>query len=147
MFQRRYLIHLSLLIVALSIIIYPYYKSKPDAQKVAASSVVSLQFLQLIDEQDYQQAWQLSSNYMKSEIPLDKWLEQLTHVRQDVGDLQQRTRIDLKYTKDPVEGIPEGEYMSFFYASDFSGKKNVKERVTLFLEADAIWRVAGYFVE
>lgn len=147
MFQRRYLLHLSLLIVALIIIVYPYYKNQPAAEKVAASSVASQQFLQLLDDQDYQQAWQLGSNYLKSEIPLEKWLEQLAYVRRETGALQQRTRTDLKYTKDQVEGVPDGEYMSFFYTADFEGKKNVRERVTLFLENGLDWRVAGYFVE
>ncbi len=147
MLQRRSFIHLSLLIVALIIIIYPYYKSKPDAQKVADSSAVAQEFLQLLDARDFEQAWILSSNYMKGEIPLSDWLTRIETVRREVGPLQQRTQTEVKYTKDQVEGVPEGEYMSFFYSSDFANHDNLQERVTLFFENNTAWRVAGYFVE
>ena len=146
MIRRQYMIHLSLLVVALIIVFYPYYKSKPTPQKVEASSVASLTFLALLDEGDYEQAWQGSSGYMKSEIPLATWLEQLQQVRSDLGVLQQRSQNDMKYTKDSIEGIPDGEYMSFFYSSGFSNRQQVRERVTLFLEGNN-WKVAGYFVE
>lgn len=84
---------------------------------------------------------------MKSEIPLETWLERITVVRQQVGDLKQRSQTDVKYTKDQVEGVPEGEYMSFFYNSEFTGRDSLQERVTVFFENNREWRVAGYFVE
>lgn len=147
MFQRRSLIHLSLAVVALVIIFYPYFSNKPDPRKVEGASIAALSFLEQLDAGNYEEGWRQSSVHLRGEIPLEAWLEQLSRVRDQVGTLQQRNRTDFNYTRGAIEGIPEGEYLSFFYASDFVGKKNVKERVTLFLEADAVWRVAGYFVE
>lgn len=147
MLQRRYLIHLSLAVVALVIILYPYYKSKPETAKVAAASSAAVSFLQLLDAGEYEDAWHLGSAHLQTEIPLETWLEQVSDVRQQVGSLQQRSQTDVNYTRAPVEGIPEGEYLSFFYLSEFDAKKQAKERVTLYLETDGVWRVAGYFVE
>lgn len=147
MFQRRSLIHLSLAVIALIIIFYPYLSRKPDPIKVEEASVAALAFLDLIDAGDYERSRRLCSAHLCDEYPLDAWLEHLSTNRGQVGEMRQRRQSDFSYTRDPIEGIPAGEYMSFFYTADFEHKSNVKERVTLYLEGESVWRVAGYFIE
>ncbi len=147
MLQRRSMIHVSLALVALIIILYPYFSNKPDAQKVEQASVAAVAFLHLLDSGNFEEAWRQSATYMRSDIPLENWLTQLGKVRGQTGTLRERSQSDVKYTKEQIEGIPEGEYISFFYASRFDNHGTARERVTLYYEAATAWRVAGYFIE
>lgn len=147
MLQRRSMIHVSLAIVALIIIFYPYFSNKPDPQKVEDASVAAHAFLQLLDEGNFEEAWRRSTTFLRNDIPLETWLTQLDQVRGQVGGMLERNQTDYNYTREEIEGIPEGEYLSFFYASRFEHHNNAKERVTLYHEAGETWRVAGYFIE
>ena len=147
MLQRRSMLHVSLAIVALIIIFYPYFSNKPDPQKVEEASISALAFLNLLDDGNYEEAWRQSSSFLRHDIPLATWLERLELVRGQVGELRERSQTDYNYTKEEIEGIPEGEYLSFFYAASFQHRNNARERVTLYHEAGETWRVAGYFIE
>ncbi|HMB16104.1 MAG TPA: DUF4019 domain-containing protein [Pelovirga sp.] len=147
MLQRRSMIHVSLAVVALIIIIYPYFSNKPDPEKVEQASAAATVFLDLLDKGNFEEAWRQSATFMRNETPLDTWLTQLNQVRSQVGDLRERSQSDVKYTKEQIEGIPEGEYISFFYTSRFENHNSARERVTLYHEAATSWRVAGYFIE
>jgi hypothetical protein len=147
MLQRRSMIHVSLAVVALIIIFYPYFSNKPDPEKVEQASAAAVVFLDLIDSGNFEEAWRQSATYMRSDIPLEEWLNQLNQVRGQVGSVQERSQTDYNYTKEQIEGIPEGEYLSFFYASRFENHSAARERVTLYHEAGTSWRVVGYFIE
>lgn len=147
MLQRRSMIHVSLAVVALIIIFYPYFSNKPDPEKVEQASAAAVAFLDLLDNGNVEEAWRQSATYLRSDIPLETWLEQLNQVRGQAGSLLERSQTDYNYTKEQIEGIPEGEYLSFFYASRFSNHNAARERVTLYHEAGTSWRVVGYFIE
>jgi len=147
MLQRRSMIHVSLAVVALIIIFYPYFSNKPDPEKVEQASAAAVAFLDLLDNGNFEEAWRQSATYMRSDIPLKTWLEQLDQIRGQAGSLLERSQTDFNYTKEQIEGIPEGEYMSFFYASRFHNYSTARERITLYFEAGTSWRVAGYFIE
>lgn len=147
MLQRRSMIHVSLAIVALIIIFYPYFSNKPDPQKVEEASTAAQAFLHLLDEGSFEEAWRQSTTFLRRDIPLETWLTQLDLVRGRVGGMVERKHTDLNYTKEEIEGIPEGEYLSFFYTTRFDNRDQARERVTLYHEAGETWRVAGYFIE
>jgi len=147
MLQRRSMIHVSLAVIALIIIFYPYFSNKPDPEKVKEASAAAVVFLDLLDKGNFEEAWRQSASYMRNDIPLENWLAQLNQVRSQVGALRERSQSDVKYTKEQIEGIPEGEYLSFFYNSRFDNHGSARERVTLYHEATTSWRVAGYFIE
>ncbi len=147
MLQRRSMIHVSLAVIALIIIFYPYFSNKPGSEKVEQASAAAVVFLDLLDKGNFEEAWRQSTSYMRNDIPLETWLAQLNQVRSQVGALRERTQSDVKYTKEQIEGIPEGEYLSFFYNSRFDNHGSARERVTLYHESATSWRVAGYFIE
>jgi hypothetical protein len=147
MLQRRSMIHVSLALVALMIIVYPYFSNKPDQEKVEQASVAATAFLDLLDNGNFEEAWRQSATFMREDVPLEDWLAQLDQVRSQVGALRERNQSDVNYTKEQIEGIPEGEYISFFYTSRFDHHATARERVTLYHEAATSWRVAGYFIE
>ncbi len=147
MLARTYRIHIFLALVALAIIVYPRYAHKPDQQRLDASGAAAYQFLTLVDEQHYEQSWHVCADYLKNTVPLGQWRQQLAAARSAAGSLKERKQTDYTYTKEAKQGVPEGEYMVYSYASIFTNKTHAKETVTLMLTSDGSWRVAGYFID
>lgn len=147
MFPRKYRVHIFLTVIALVIIFYPMLSRKPDQQRIDASSVVAASFFELVDAGQYAQSWETCATYLKKEVPQKEWVEKLSAVRSVAGKLLERTQKDYTYTKNMDESIPNGEYMVYHFDSKFENKDHLTETVTVMLEADNVWRVAGYFIE
>ncbi len=147
MFPRKYRIHAFLLLLSLAIIFYPSFSRKPDQQRVEASSVAVTSFFDLVDQGKYEQSWESCSPYLKSEVPKDEFVARLSAVRKVAGKLLERKQKDYLYTKDPGANIPAGEYMIYHFDAKFEHKDHLTETVTVMLENDKSWKVAGYFIE
>ncbi len=147
MFPRKYRIHAFLILLSLVIIFYPQFARKPDQQRVDASSAAAVGFLEQVDRAQYEQSWQQAAAYLKNQVPLDDWITRLKAVRTAAGNNLERREEKNFYTKEQKEGLPEGEYMVYIFASKFENKADVTETVTVMLEQDNQWRVAGYFIE
>jgi len=146
-FPRKYRVHIFLTVIALVIIFYPMLSRKPDQQRIDASSVVAASFFELVDAGQYAESWDTCATYLKKEVPQQEWVEKLSAVRSVAGKLLERTQKDYAYTKNMDESIPNGEYMVYHFDSNFENKDHLTETVTVMLEADSVWRVAGYFIE
>ena len=147
MFLRKYRVHIFLLTVSLIIIIYPQYSRKPDQQRVDASSVAVTRFFDLVDQGKYGESWEGCSAYLKGEVPKEEWIKRLSGVRKAVGELVDRKQKDYQYSKDPGANIPAGEYMIYHFSATFANQTHLTETITVMLENDNKWRVAGYFIE
>ncbi len=147
MFPRKYRVHAFLALVALVIIFYPSLSRKPDQQRVDASSIAATSFFELVDQGRYEQSWDICSTYLKNEIPKDEWSKRLAAVRKVAGKLLDRKQKDYLYTKDPGANIPAGEYMIYHFAAKFENNDHLTETLTVMLENDGKWRIAGYFIE
>lgn len=145
MFPRKYRVHIFLLIIALGIIFYPIYTRKPNQQRVEASTIAATQFLELVDAGQYGESWDTCATYLKNDIPREDWVKKLSAVRSVTGKLLNRKQTNFTYTKNANEGIPEGEYMVYYFDSTFQNKEHLPETLTMMLENDNTWRVAGYF--
>jgi ABC-type molybdate transport system substrate-binding protein len=146
-FPSKYRVHIFLTVIALVIIFYPMLSRKPDQQRIDASSVVATSFFELIDAGQYAQSWETCAAYLKKEVPKEEWVKKLSAVRSVAGKLLERKQNDYTYTKNTDEGIPNGEYMVYHFDSKFENKDHLTETVTVMLEADNVWRIAGYFIE
>ncbi len=147
MLPRKYRIHAFLLLMALLIVFYPLYSRKPDQQRIDASTIAALHFLELVDSGQYEQSWHDAASYLKQDIPLEEWQTRLPKVREAAGKLIDRRQKKYLYTRKPKKGVPEGEYMVYIYASRFENRDDLSETVTVMLETDNSWRVAGYFID
>lgn len=147
MFPKKYRIHAFLALLSLVIIFYPSYSRKPDQQRIDASTIAATHFLDLVDTGQYEQSWQTAAAYLKKDIPLEKWVKRLSAVRTASGRLIDRKQKEYIYTKEPKKDIPAGEYMVYIFTSKFENKNDLTETVTLMLEDDKTWRIAGYFIE
>ncbi|WP_321368340.1 DUF4019 domain-containing protein [uncultured Desulfuromusa sp.] len=147
MFPRKYRVHIFLTIIALVIIFYPVLSRKPDQQRIDASTVAATGFFELVDAGQYAQSWENCAAYLKSEVPKEEWITKLSAVRSAAGQFLERKQKDYTYTRNMNEGIPDGEYMVYYFDSKFQNKEDLTETVTVMLESDNVWRVAGYFIE
>ena len=150
MLPRKYRVHAFLALIALGIIFYPSFSRKPDQQRIDASTVATTHFLELVDAGQYEKSWEACGDYVKNEFSKQEWVKQLSAVRTVAGKLLERKQTDYTYTNDSVEAkanVPDGEYMVYYFDSQFQNKDHLSETITLMLESDSTWRVAGYFIE
>ncbi len=148
MFSSKYRVHVFLAVIALVIIIYPSLSRKPDQQRIDASTIAATHFLDLVDSGQYEQSWEVCAAYLKNEVSQQDWVTRLSAVRSVSGKLLDRKQKDYVYTKDAgQEGIPNGEYMVYYFDSKFQNKDHLTETITVMLEQDNTWRIAGYFIE
>ena len=150
MFPKKYRVHAFLALTALVIIFYPQFSRKPDQQRVDVSTIAATHFLELLDSEQYDQSWEVCASYLKNDISKEEWVKRLSAVRSVAGQLLERKQKSYTYTKDSVEAkanIPAGEYMVYYFDSKFQNKDHLIETLTIMLEEDENWRVAGYFIE
>ncbi len=147
MLPRKYRIHTFLVILSLVIIFYPLYHKQPDQQRIDASSAAVVEFFELVDQGKYEQSWHAAARYLRNDMPLEQWVERLQTVRSRAGQVVERQQEDVFATQGGNKGIPEGEYMVYSFETRFSDRDMLKETVTVMLEDDQSWRVAGYFIE
>jgi hypothetical protein len=67
-------------------------------------------------------------------------------VRQPLGTLRQREAKAAEY-KTSLPGAPDGKYVLLQYQSAFENKASAIESVTVVMDSDGAWKVAGYFIK
>lgn len=146
MLPRKYRIHAALLLMGLVIIFLPLYNEKPDKQKAEAASTAATKFLQLVDTDHFAESWEVSAALLKEKVPEQKWVEQLSKTRTISGPLVSRKQASISYST-TAQDSPEGEYILLIFDSVFKAKEKAQEIVTVMLDKDHAWRVAGYFIK
>ncbi|ORJ53247.1 hypothetical protein B5V00_16440 [Geothermobacter hydrogeniphilus] len=143
---RKYGIHVTLLLAALAIIILPRLHQKPDPAKLAEANRSATRFLQLVDNQNYEQSWQAAAKLLQEKVPSEEWIKKLTSLRQWTGPVVERKQVEARYTTEAKDS-PDGEYIMLNYESKYRNQPDTKEQIIVMLDDDHLWRVAGYFVK
>jgi len=102
-------------------------------------------WLSLVDEGHYAESWDSASSALKSFVTLDEWVTTSTALGEFLGTLRSRRLVDAEYTAN-LAGAPPGEYVVVQFVSRFDSTDSIPETVTLKLEHDGTWRVAGWQV-
>lgn len=145
MIPRQYRIHVVLMISALLMIVIPLLSETPDREQAAQATAAAERFLEMVDQDRYEESWQMAAKLLQEQVPLDEWKANLGQIRTAVGPLIEREQSDVSYAT-MAKDSPEGDYIQIFYDSRFGARSEVEEIVTTMLEQDGHWRVAGYFV-
>jgi len=120
-------------------------ESNPQAEKaaVAAADV----WLKLVGTGQYEKSWQEASEFFRNAVSQADWQKSVMEVfRKPLGKLVSRTLKSTDYTTTaPAPVAPDGQYVIIQYDSSFQNKKSAVETVTVMLDKDGKWRVAGYF--
>jgi len=119
-------------------------KGNPQAEKIAVEA--ANQWLNLIDNGEYGESWELAAGLFKKAVEKETWKKQMLAFREPLGKVMNRGVIKKKYMTS-VPGAPDGEYVVIQYSANFENKKNAIETVTPMKDTDGEWRVSGYYIK
>ncbi|UXZ55950.1 DUF4019 domain-containing protein [Halomonas sp. 7T] len=112
---------------------------------VQAAEQAALAWLAMIDNAEYQQAWENASPLLQAPLSSAMLQRTISLSRRDLGAAQARRRVRVsQYTSMP--GAPRGDYKEFTFQTRFENNPRVMEVVTPHLE-NGTWRVSGYYIQ
>ncbi|HOK04735.1 MAG TPA: DUF4019 domain-containing protein [Victivallales bacterium] len=120
-------------------------ENKSEDAKIAEAKDAAELWLNLLDNEKYDETWNNASTFFKEIVPKKNWLKDISKIKKIFGKLKSRKLIGTKYLTS-IPGGPDGEYVTLIYQSDFDNKKNAIETITPMLDKDS-WRVAGYYIK
>ena len=112
---------------------------KAEVDKLAVTD-----WLTVIDNGQYQQSWQASSDYLQSQVSEKIWTSSLSSARSQFGAIVSRQLIDSRVVSD-LPKVPAGNYAVMVYRATFSEGTAI-ETVT-FMQTDDEWKAAGYYIK
>lgn len=116
----------------------PAVPSADPAVKAAAA------WLKLVDQGDYAQSWVQASTSFRGVVPQDKWVAMVTEARKPLGAVVTRELILTRH-ETSLPDAPPGDYFVIQYKTAFTHNAMI-ETVTLMLDKDGHYHVAGYFI-
>lgn len=100
-------------------------------------------WMELNDSQKYEESWAETGTFFKSRMNAAAWRKAMTIDRMDLGRFLSREFKSCEVS-DSIPGMADGQYVTFQFRASFEKKKEMRESLTLMLEADGNWRVIGY---
>jgi hypothetical protein len=106
-----------------------------------------------IDGQRYGDAWSMSAESLKAKVPRDTFRDGIARIRKDYGKLVKRTGERMAFRGDmpaPDQGSAQpkpGTEVAIMFDATFASDKQAQEEITMVLEKDGVWRVAGYYIK
>jgi hypothetical protein len=106
-----------------------------------------------LDAQRYGDAWSMASESFKAKVPRDTFRDGIAKIRKDYGKLVKRSGEKMAFRGDmptPDQGDVQpkpGVEVAILFDATFAGNKQAQEEVTMVLEKDGVWRVAGYYIK
>lgn len=120
----------------------PSFENNPKAEKAAVAAAYD--WLNLVDNQNYEESWKESAAQFQKNVPKNKWIEKSSNVREPMGGLVDREIDSSKYTTS-LPGVPDGEYVIMKFKTQFENKKLAIETIT-FIKNDS-WGATGYYIK
>lgn len=115
-----------------------------EFEKEDAANAVK-QWLALVDAGKYRESWKEASTYFKKKVDSDKWVKSVREAREPLGEVKSRI-LKISHRVSSIPGAPEGDYFIMRYRTDFTGREDAIETITVIMDVDARWRIAGYFI-
>lgn len=114
--------------------------------RTAAAIMAAEDFLLLLDTGQYAQSWDAAASFFQSQIPKERWVQQISALRPAFGKVTNRLILDARHMTQ-LPGAPDGEYVVIQYESSFENKRQATETITPMLDNDGKWRVSGYYIQ
>ena len=140
MHRRRFLIAALALVVCAG----AFAQSEDAKRRVAEQSAQG--WLKVVDAGKFEQSWNEASTFFKSAVTQEKWNQALQQVRTPLGTASNRSSMGSMYQTD-LPNAPKGEYVVMQFKTDFAKTGAAIETVSVMLDSDGKWRVAGYFIK
>jgi hypothetical protein len=95
----------------------------------------------------------MASESFKAKVARDTFRDGIAKIRKDYGKVDKRSGERMAFRGDmpaPDQGdssVKPGTEVAIMFDTAFAGQKQAQEEVTMILEKDGIWRVAGYYIK
>ena len=105
-----------------------------------------------VDSQRYGDAWAMASESFKAKVSRDTFRDGIAKIRMDYGKVVKRSGEKMAFRGDvpaPDQGNAQpkpGTQVAILFEATFAGDKQAQEEVTMVLEKDGVWRLAGYYI-
>jgi Protein of unknown function (DUF4019) len=116
----------------------------PSTAMTPAPDDRAKQWLSLVDDSNYSEAWHQAGDYLRSHASADQFQTQVGGVREPLGAMASRTLKDVRLTK-TLPAMRDGQYAVVRFDSSFAHKASVVETVALTSEKGG-WSVVGYHI-
>jgi len=116
----------------------------PSTAMTPAPDDRAKQWLSLVDDSNYSEAWRQAGDYLRSRSTADQFQTQVGGVREPLGAMATRTIRSVQMTK-TLPGMRDGQYAVVQFDSSFAHKAAAIESVTLASEKGG-WSVVGYHI-
>jgi hypothetical protein len=121
------------------------YSAEPK-EKQATGAKVAADWLALLDNGKFGEAWKQLSPSQRPNASKDKWQSDVSRYRRQVGKLHDRKLLSAEYTT-KVPGAEEGEYVVVTFLSSFERLGSALEIVVPQLSSDGSWVISGYSIK
>jgi hypothetical protein len=119
-------------------------KAETQAAKELAARAAAEKWLAILDAGDYGKAWDQSAKAFRSNVTRQQWVEGLPKTRGVLGAAKSRS-VEVSSYKSSLAGMPDGDYVTVRFSTNFEKRSDAQEIVTLVNE-DGAWRPLGYGV-
>ena len=121
-------------------------KSKKAMFEEKAAVDGAVEWLNIVDSNDYLKSWRDSSVIVQKIMTGEEFQEYLLARREPLGGIRVRRFYSIKRTF-RIRNAPEGRYYVILFESEFERQKGVVEKVTVVKSQDSgKWLVCGYIV-
>lgn len=103
-------------------------------------------WLSQVDNENYDNSWEISGNYFQENIQKDRWIATLKASRKPLGKLISRNNDSIDYHKS-LPGVADGNYYIVHFKVTYENKKEAKETITLSKNKKGQWEVVGFFIK
>ena len=122
-----------------------------SAQKYTESYVndankVGLRWLNDINHNQYENAYELLSNEVKMQVEKEPWISLINELMLGFGDLKSRT-VTQRNFQSQIEGMEDGFYVFIEYSSQYENTKEHTEYLLLKQNDKAKWEIFDYNYE
>jgi len=117
---------------------------KKVAQAELAAQDAAADWLELVDNGQYEESWHQTAQFFKNAVPKEKWLETMQALRDPLGRNLSRELQSALY-RTTLKGAPDGEYVVIKIESVYENKAAAKEIITPMMD-NGEWKVAGYYL-
>ena len=136
-----------LIIILISVIsIYSASAQKYTDQYIKDASVVAESWLSNINDNQYDNAFQLLSNEVKTRYKKETWINLMNELMLEFGELENRKTTEKKFQSE-VEGMEDGFYVFIDYTSSYTNTIDHNEHILLKQNDKTKWEIIDYNYE
>jgi hypothetical protein len=115
------------------------------ADAIAAARTAAEAWLKIEDAETYDKSWAAGSEYFRSQVPEQGWVQRMETMRKAIDPVLERDLTTSEW-KTEVPNLPKGEYVAFVYQTTFANGHPLVESLVMVREG-AAWKMVGYAVQ